>query len=167
MRRHGAILLCLSIFGALGALSQGALDDTCDKIVPHRWEGSPGAHQYLQTVELANKGRGRLVYGDSQVIRHDEKIRFRLHAQSLSLENSWMSFGLQEPPQRYLLEFDSVEPEYGRHYSGVFVSQVGRYEIEEEYTGRKLVFRQRLRFEKCPFGYFEDKDYYGYPEKTP
>ena len=115
---------------------------------PQVWVAQPWAYDYAQFIELSEGRQGRLLWGDSQVIRHTEKIVY-----------DWKETG----KETFLFSFESREETYSRKFSCKVRRETGRYRFEEEYTGRVLVFSQRLVFEKCPFGLGLERVYYGHP----
>jgi hypothetical protein len=157
--RHLCLLVAVVIVqGAMLLLNSSNPDESWTR--PQRWLHGAWQHEYHQALDLEPGGEGRLVYGDSGAIRHDEKIRYRWTSICQSVPttpNELVSLG----DRLFRFDFESADDDYEpRSFSTTVRASEGRFEFTEEYTGRKIVYTRRLLFERCPFDYPMPLDYY-------
>ncbi|MBS2040710.1 hypothetical protein JST97_37330 [bacterium] len=125
------------------------------------WLAHPEKYDYLQAVTFRPDGTGDLVWGDHQVIRHDEKFQFDLRPLAFSPDPTRWSQELAS--QRFELRFLS---EQGREYSGRLLLEEGHFQFEREGpVGGRVSYACRLTFDTCPFGFLECRQYYGHEKK--
>lgn len=136
------------------------------------WLAHPQKYDYLQCVEFKKDGAGELTWGDRQVIRHQEKIHYKIRAlntdELLRVEDlARGELGQLNPPSqpKFALDFTGDDK---RKWSGILELEEGPFEFEREVpwdgAKEKISYRYRLRFSTCPFGPNSNKslDYYSH-----
>ena len=125
------------------------------------WLAHPEKYDYLQAVTLRSNGTGDLVWGDHQVIRHDEKFQFNVRPLAFSTDLTRWPHELAG--KNFELRFLS---EQGREYCGRLLLEEGHFQFEREGpVGGRVTFACRLTFDNCPFGFLKCREYYGHQKK--
>ena len=130
------------------------------------WLAHPDWYDYLQAATFKADGTGDLVQGDSQHVRHEEQFRYQIReltGEKFLQEPADLLVVLKEQ-RRFALKFTCDED---RVWSGEVQLEEGPFEFVGEGPDRtKSVFRYRLRFSHCPFGWGGTSDYYGHRQSS-
>lgn len=152
--RHSAIFLWLLLFLAVAG---GFPIQSSQKLLTS-WLAHPEKYDYLQAVTFRSNGTGDLVWGDHQVIRHDEKFQF--HVRPLAFATDLSRWPQDLASKRFELRFLS---EQGREYHGRLLLEEGNFQFDREGpVGGRVTFACRLTFDSCPFGFLKCREYYGH-----